>query len=328
MIHLYYIPEPEKDRWIYGDRWIRPLIRRILRGKPRPGGVDKVYLNLAEGLRRLKYPFTQNQDVRKLKKGDQILVLGRGIQALDSFQDGPAFVAGIGIFTHPKELPDFEKDYPVLAYLSHSEWVNNLCKDYFGSICKIWPAGVDTTKYFPENHSQKDIDFLVYDKLNFNRETEEKRILNPILEELKQQGLRYEKVRYGSYDPSDYKQLLKRSKYFLFLSPHESQGLACQEAMACGLPVLAFNEKRIRDPYYIKLGSENLPTSSIPWFTQACGTEFENEKEFPIALTEFLKNAASGKFHPELYIQQEFSLEASAQKLITLMKTIYSHSSK
>ena len=328
MIHLYYLPEPEKDRWIYGDRWIRPYIRRLLRGKPRPGGVDKVYLNLVEGLKRIAYPFTHNQDIRKLNEGDRILVLGRGMQALESFRKGPAFVAGIGLFTHPKEVPNFHKDYPVLAYLSHSEWVNEFCKAYYGDICKIWPAGVDTLKYAPSPDTLKDIDFLVYDKLNFNREKEEKRILYPILEELSKRGFRYEQVRYGNYYPNDYKVLLKRSKYFLFLSPHESQGLACQEAMASGLPVLAFNEKKIRDPYYIRLGSENLSTSSIPWFTAECGTSFSNEIDFPAALTKFISGSERGYFHPEKYIQQEFSLEASAHKLILLMESIYAQSNK
>jgi hypothetical protein len=47
---LYYTREPEKDRWIFGDRYIRPLVRRLLRGKPRPSGVDRVFINLCLGL--------------------------------------------------------------------------------------------------------------------------------------------------------------------------------------------------------------------------------------------------------------------------------------
>jgi len=43
---LYFRGEPERDRWIRGDRFAKPLARRLLRGKARPGGLDKVFTNL------------------------------------------------------------------------------------------------------------------------------------------------------------------------------------------------------------------------------------------------------------------------------------------
>jgi hypothetical protein len=41
-IIIYYWQAPEKDRFIFGDRWIRPLIRKLLRGK-KIGGIEKVF---------------------------------------------------------------------------------------------------------------------------------------------------------------------------------------------------------------------------------------------------------------------------------------------
>ena len=57
---LYYVNEPDRDRWIPGDRLWRPWVRRLVRGKPRPSGIDKVFLNLRAGLDRLGVSYTVN----------------------------------------------------------------------------------------------------------------------------------------------------------------------------------------------------------------------------------------------------------------------------
>lgn len=324
MLHLYYISPPERDRWLPGDRFIRPLIRHMLRGKPRAGGVDKVFYNLVEGLKRIGHPFTVNQPLADRRSGDRIVLLGRGLTALKGFEKGPPFIAGIGLFTHPAEVPDFNKKYPVLAYLSHSDWVNRLCQSYLGDICRIWPAGVDTKLFNPIPDKTIEYDFILYDKLNFNREEEEVRVLAPIRNKLQEKGLTYFHIRYGNYQPETYRNLLKNSRFLLFLSPHESQGLACQEAMASGLPVLAMDEGIVRDPYYIQLGSRSLPVSSVPWFNSTCGLTFRNADDFPEKLALFLQQAEQGQYHPADYIREEFSLEASAHKLLDLVERVYS----
>jgi glycosyltransferase involved in cell wall biosynthesis len=322
MIHVYYIPSPEKDRWFYGDRFIRPLVRRIIRGKPIPGGNDRVFLNLIEGFKRINYPYTVNSEIKKRKHGDRILLLGRGSHSLTRIPHLP-FVAGIGVFTHPNEYPEFHLEYPILAYLSSSEWANDVYKPYFGDICKIWPSGIDTELYKPYSQKEKNNDFLIYDKLNFNHPAEINRILNPILKLLNEKGLTYEIIRYGSYKPDDYQKLIQRSKYYLFLSPHESQGLACQQAMACGLPVLAMDEGIIRDPYFIKMGSKDISVSSVPWFNSKCGRTFKSIDKFEETLDIFLKESKQDLYQPQDYIKKDFSLEASALKLIEIMNEAY-----
>lgn len=48
-ICLYFRPLPEQDRWPPGDRFVRPTIRRLIRGRPGVGGVEKVFHNLFIG---------------------------------------------------------------------------------------------------------------------------------------------------------------------------------------------------------------------------------------------------------------------------------------
>ena len=43
-IALYY-EEPDPDRWIKYDRYVRKIIRRIWRGKTKPGQSHKVTLS-------------------------------------------------------------------------------------------------------------------------------------------------------------------------------------------------------------------------------------------------------------------------------------------
>ena len=65
-LFIFY-EEPDPDRWISGDRHLRRFIRRILRGKPRPGGVMRWFLNLQSGLDRLGVSYRVN-DYRGLRR--------------------------------------------------------------------------------------------------------------------------------------------------------------------------------------------------------------------------------------------------------------------
>ena len=66
MIHLFYA-EPDPDRWFSGDRYLRRMIRRIVRGAPLPGGQGRVFLNLCMGLKRLGIHYCVN-DFQSLKR--------------------------------------------------------------------------------------------------------------------------------------------------------------------------------------------------------------------------------------------------------------------
>ena len=105
MLNILYVPTVEKDRWLYGDRYIRPLIRRLLRGKAPVGGIEKVYLTLIESLRRSNIPFKINPSKKERQEKDVNILLGRGIESLRALKPNEAFIAGIGFSTHPLEFP-------------------------------------------------------------------------------------------------------------------------------------------------------------------------------------------------------------------------------
>ena len=43
---IYFKKIPAEDRWVKGDKYIRNIVRKIIRGKSKIGGVEKVFLNL------------------------------------------------------------------------------------------------------------------------------------------------------------------------------------------------------------------------------------------------------------------------------------------
>lgn len=139
-ICLYFSALPERDRWVRGDRFVRPYIRRLIRGKPRPGGVEKVFINLCLGLDHLRIPFTVNLPFSELAADDRIGVIGRGREALARYDRPNPIVAGVAMMNHPSEWPNFCDEYPIAAYLQHSAWATDVYRPYFGDRCRIWPV--------------------------------------------------------------------------------------------------------------------------------------------------------------------------------------------
>src|SRR5882757_2749213 len=158
-ICLYDRVAPEVDRWAPGDRFVRPVIRRMVRGRPRIGGIGKVLSNLCLGLDRLGVPYLVNLPFNDLKPEDRVGVLGRGRYSLRGYDRPNAILAGSGLMTHPSEWPPLLKDYPVALYLQHSEWANSAYAPFFGDKCRIWPVGIDTCRWRPIAGNRKPFDF-------------------------------------------------------------------------------------------------------------------------------------------------------------------------
>jgi glycosyltransferase involved in cell wall biosynthesis len=322
-IILYYRQAPEKDRFIFGDRWIRPLIRRLIRGK-KIGGIEKVFLNLKKSFDILNISYEVNIPFKKIQKEDRIIILGRDKFALHGYNKPNKIIAGIGLMTHPSEWPNLFNEYPIAKYLQHSEWTNNVYIPYYGRInCALWPAGIETEKWKPNQEINKEIDFLVYNKINWEKEKNNTELRNPILKLLSEKGLSYVEIVYGNYKSEDYRMLLAQSKAMIFLSEHESQGFACNEAMSMDIPILAWDQGFCQDPNRFKWGQPNLKTSSVPFFNDDCGLTFKNFKEFKTQLDLFLVKKNKNQFKPRAFVLANLSLEKSGERMLQIIKEVY-----
>jgi glycosyltransferase involved in cell wall biosynthesis len=322
-LNIFY-QEPDTDRWLPYDRYPRKLIRRLLRGKTRPGGVMMVALNLMEGLDKLNIPYRFN-DYRYIKQHPEEIacIIGKPQVLFEREWKNP-IILGAGIFSHPVECPDLLERYPnIKRVLVPGNWMQKMFKPYYGNTVTYWPTGIDTETWIPvASDSEKPVDFVIYDKIRWERDKYVPQLLDPILEILNKRSLRYTLLKYGSYSPADLQKALAQSKSAIFLCEHETQGLAYQQILSAGVPILAWDRGGYwQDPYYypeIKYG----PVSSVPYWDDRCGLIFETINEFESKLNAFLEIKPKGGFNPRDYILENLTIEKCAADYINIVQAI------
>ena len=312
-LNIFY-QEPEPDRWFKFDRYPRKLIRKILRGKQKPGGVMMVALELMRGLDLLKIPYRFNDYAYAKKNPDELIgVIGKPHLIFKKRFKNP-ILFGAGVYSHPIECPDlFENYINVKKILVPGPWMKEMCEPYYQNKVQHWPVGIDTYKWDVNIKSaQLDIDFLIYDKIRWQHDEYEKTFINPIKEKLKALNLSFEVIRYGSYDHAELIEKLGRCKAMLFLCEHETQGLAYQQVLATGTPILAWDRGGFwQDPYYFPHKVKYKPVSSVPYWDDRCGLKFENLGDFESQVKKFQNLLAS--FRPREYIIENLTLEKCAK---------------
>src|ERR1700754_5083948 len=266
---VYYIRPRQKKKWIEGDQYIIEWVKRLLGKKGRTSSLELVFLSLCRGLGMLKVDYVKNLPFDRLKPDDIVIMLGHGKNCLKDYNKPNPVIAGISLMSHPSEWPDLFEKYPVKVYLQHSEWTVNIYKKYYGDRCDIWPTGIDTEKWQPDA-TEKDIDVLLYDKIMIGMDKTET-LLKPIRNFLEGRSLKIGYIRYGAYQPEEFLCLLKRAKSMVFMVEHESQGIACEEAMAMNVPIFAWDQGKWLDPSVTQWGEKDTPASSVPYFDDRCG---------------------------------------------------------
>jgi len=315
-LNLFYA-EPEGDRWLPLDRYPRRLIRRIVRGKRRPGGQERVFLDLMAGLDRLKAPYRVN-DYRHARRHPEELccVLGKR-QVLDDEPWRNPLLVGPCIHDHPIDDPALFTRRRVRRILVPGPWMRRMCEPYWGNVVHDWPVGIDTDRWAPAANAPKSVDFILYNKIRWDHAHREATLLQPIRAELARRGLSCVEMKYGSYAPPDFQRNLARARAMIFVCEHETQGLAYQQALASGVPLLAWDHGgEWLDPNYHPQRVRFGPISSVPYWDGRCGEKFATAAEFPSSLERFAARQRSDGFAPRQYILDHLTLEKCAAAFV------------
>lgn len=315
-LNLFYA-EPEGDRWLPFDRYPRRLIRRIVRGPHRPGGQMRVFLDLMAGLDRLGHPYRVNDYRHARRNPDELCcVLGKR-HVLDNEPWRNPLLVGPCIHDHPVDDPELFQRRRVRRILVPGPWMRDMCRPYWHDAVQAWPVGIDTDRWTPAPDASKTVDFILYNKIRWDHARQETTLLQPIRDELARRGLSYVEMRYGSYQPPEFSHNLTRARGLIFVCEHETQGLAYQQALASGVPLLAWDHGgEWLDPNYHPRRVRYSPISSVPYWDGRCGEKFPDAANFPGALDRFLARRQGGEFDPRAYILENLTLEKCATTFI------------
>ena len=320
------IYKEEVDRWVRGDKYVRPFIRRMLRrGGRESSGMQLVVRNFLTGLSRRGIDYTYNSPWVALGKSKPIISFGLGINGVKGVRRSTPLIAAIG-FPYPSELPELHDEYNLQKFLQHSSWVLNLVKGaeiYDPRVFDIWPAGIDTDDWAPAEHAgAKDIDVLIYDKIHWDRQSTIDALLNPLRSFLDSKRCSFCEIRYGNYTKVDFKRQLGRAKAMIFVSAHESQGLAYQECLSSGIPVMAWDPGYWLDPIRYKYKRPVVPATSVPYFDQRCGVTFADIDEFVAKFPPFFDDCSAGAFNPREFVLETLSIEKSTSRMLEIYNSI------
>lgn len=317
-LNLFY-EEADPDRLLAFDRYPRRVVRRLIRGKRRPGGQERVFINLCAGLDRLGRPYRVN-DYRNTKNHPEEVacIVGKS-HILDKQKWQNPIVFGAATFSHPIEKPDFFEHYPTVEkVLVPGEWMRRMWEPYFGNNVVSWPVGIDTDRWRATGRSKR-LDFLLYDKVRWKHDEFEQTLSSPIRHEIRNRRLSFTEIRYGRYREEDYQDLLNRCCAMIFLCEHETQGIAYQQALSAGVPILAWDRGGYwQDPSFFPREVKFEPVTSVPYWDDRCGRTFRDFNEFPVKLEEFLDKLRAGEFVPREYILENLTLEKCARRYLEI----------
>ncbi len=279
--------------------WVKQILGRDF------GGPKMVMESLLHGFNELGQEYLLNTAPKKpgvvagVLNGAEVLMWAIKQKQLGKIQ---RIVAGPNIVILPSHENGILRNSAIDAILVPSNWVKeSYVKDSPELAEKIfvWPAGI----YIPEmGNESKDIDFLIYNKVG------ETKLIEEIRTRVK--GCKVKELTYGNFKQADYFSWLNRTKYLVYVSESESQGLAMFEAWARNVPVLAWERG------YAVAGEVTVEgKTSAPYMHVRAGRSFSNASD----LGKIIESLSQLSFDPRAYILEYFSPEVCAKNYLAII---------
>ena len=191
--------------------------------------------------------------------------------------------------------------------IAPSEWVKNKFITKFNlpeDKLAVWPVGIEEFN----NIREPNYDCLIYFKRRDQSE------LDAVKKFLVSNGLSYRMVEYGGYNEDGFKLLVNSAKFCFLINGTESQGIAVQEIMSMGVPIIAWDIKEWLD----QGEAYRVPATSIPYWDERCGEVFFNIDELDVTFSKFY--ATLDQYDPKAFIKDNLSFECSVKTLLDILR--------
>jgi hypothetical protein len=271
-------------------------------------GCKKVVDNLLSGLNELGIQVCINSP------GDLNGCVHGGIPAFDNRTLPSNTLIGPEIMVLPNEMSWAWGAYK--NWTQPSQWV----VDYMqtsplttGINFHVWPVGINTDMFNENNRGGFQRDCFIYYKTVTKQVNQTH--LDSVIAECTKLGLSYEVITYGTYTEAKYRELINTSKFGIFLTGTESQGIAYMEALAMGLPLYIIE---VNEFYYelqnYRFTSPNV--SAAPYFDSRCGVKHKDLSQLP----NFIQTL--GTYTPRSYILDNHTVKLGATKYMNILRSI------
>jgi glycosyltransferase involved in cell wall biosynthesis len=283
-----------------------------------------MFLNLCLGLDRLGVTYRVN-DYRYARRhpNDLACIIGKPF-VLGRVPWTNPILFGAAVYSHPLDDPELLTRLAVRKIVVPGPWMEAMCRPYWGNdSVKTWPVGIDTDRWQPMQPKGKVIDVLIYDKVRWEHNQYEACLIEPIRKRLRKCGCSFEEIRYGYYREEDFLFALSRCRSMIFLCEHETQGIAYQQALSCGVPVLAWDRAGPwKDPAYYPHRIVFEPVTSVPYWDRRCGAKFVSADDFQASWEVFWDAVEADAYAPRDYILENLTLEKCAREYLNIVAEV------
>ncbi len=216
-------------------------------------------------------------------------------------------IAGPFISTLPKEYDGILLSPEIDVLLFLSAWHRDLflsLSEVKPKKAEIWYAGIDAD-FWNESKDNK-TQVLIYDKIKKAPPYPQ------ILKYFESKQLPVKSLHYGHYALSQFKSELSKSRYVIFLSESETQGLATLEAWSSGVPTLHWNPGTMTF-----MGKTYCGASSCPYLSESSGMTFSQNDKVEEVISEMERRLPL--FSPRQYVLNRFTQKHSAELFLNIL---------
>lgn len=283
---------------------------RRAKGKQVNTGFYEAFLALADGLRALGCDVRVNDFAAARARPAHPIGLAGYPTVLAEVDLPNPVIFGPGDPGYPDAAGAWAAQDKVRFVIQPSDWFVSYYRPWCGDKMLRCPVGIDLAKLPDARGLPKSVDVLIYDKIRWDRNTLVAAVRDRLAARLDAAGLSHRTLRYGEHTRESYVDALRGARSMAFLCEHETQGLACEEAMAMNVPVFAWEEGRLVDPRQTPFARPDLRVSSVPYFDETCGLTFtlaDMEERFDA----FWRGLPV--FHPRDYVERALSPAGAAR---------------